>query len=451
MFFSYDSKHKKLIRSIASDPDTAFQLREVFEDPALGQAVADALGLADLKTKTNLTRLGLLEKLDARDRGIQSLEGIEFLNGLIDADLSGNQIRRMPDYTIHNPNLGNNKDSLIYMNLAGNPFLDPAALFSLEATDGRRRFINTFQNAGNRFGLGDVKDRIFGSEAPNPELVRIALDRFTPASVKEPLTADQREALTDALLLKYMAGKSLYYGHPVWQDSMTLVDGKPVIRADARLKALDSDRGIKAAADRIEDMLLPEDLYLARTLAQSAAAGEIKEAAEAGNSIPEILAWYTAHPDKLSDGYLHTDRGWEEKDDYAVLRQAQMSSQEAARLEGIADDAVRENYACYLRIRRVLETYLKDHPEREKAVSKLIRKSDEFATGFLDQYLKLQNNDLLSDSQKQTLADAGASFKKFTDGYEKDARAFFDQDIFDLEVEMKYIDMLAEADKEIIR
>lgn len=66
--FSYDSKHAKLLKAIANDPDTPFTLREVFEDPALGQAVADAVGLDGLKTKTNLIRLGLLEKLDAPGR-----------------------------------------------------------------------------------------------------------------------------------------------------------------------------------------------------------------------------------------------------------------------------------------------------------------------------------------------------------------------------------------------
>ena len=96
MFFSYDSKHAKLLKAIANDPDTPFTLREVFEDPALGQAVADAVGLDGLKTKTNLIRLGLLEKLDAPGRGIESLEGLEFLNGLREADLSGNKIRRLP-------------------------------------------------------------------------------------------------------------------------------------------------------------------------------------------------------------------------------------------------------------------------------------------------------------------------------------------------------------------
>lgn len=50
--FSYDSKHAKLLKAIANDPDTPFTLREVFEDPALGQA-SQTVGLDGLKTKTN--------------------------------------------------------------------------------------------------------------------------------------------------------------------------------------------------------------------------------------------------------------------------------------------------------------------------------------------------------------------------------------------------------------
>ena len=449
MFFSYDSKHAKLLKAIANDPDTPFTLREVFEDPALGQAVADAVGLDGLKTKTNLIRLGLLEKLDAPGRGIESLEGLEFLNGLREADLSGNKIRRLPDYTRNVPNLYKNKDTLAYMDLAGNPFLAPESLFSLDSTEGRKHFLNAFKAPEARFGLGEAREKIAGTVSPDPELVRIAFERFLPGSVTAGLSPDEKEALTDALLLKFAAGKNLYHDKPVWKDQVILNDGKPAVRASDRLAALDTQKGIETAAAHIEQMLLPEDLYLIRVLSRQASAGTPREVYGAGSDIPGISAWYAQHPEALSDGYVHTDRGWEQKDDYASLRQSQMSSAEEKRLSRLGDEGIRNEYAAYLRTRRVLETYLKDHPERERAVSKLLTKSEEFVDGYLDQYLKLQDNAMLSDVQKQTLAEAGEQFGKFVSGYEKDARAFFDQDIFDLEVEMKYIDMLAEAGRDI--
>lgn len=447
MFFNYDKKHQKLKENIARNPDTPLVLREVFEDENLARAVAEALGLPDLKQKTSLSRLSLLEKLDASGREIRSLEGLEFLNSLAEADLSGNQISRLPDYTRNTLNLYGNRETLTYMDLSDNPVSRPDNLFSLDASENRRRFINTFADAQNRFSLGQATDKVFGGLDPSPELVLEALSRYLRAEVKERLSDEALEALLGNLLLQFAAGKKHYQGQTIWKDTFSFQNGQPVLRNSARIGAFSTKNGKRVIERRLDQMLSEDDRYLAAALA-GASDGipvDVGNPADLGQAVETILR----EKPELTQAYINHNGVYEKKTSFSTLTEPLGDDRERARLSRIADPDMKQAYSHYLKVRGVLENYLEDHPEKARAITKLIEKNDTFAVEYIDQYLALQDNAMLDDRQRQTLAQAADAFEKFYEGYVRDVRGFFDQDLFNLEVEMKYIDMLEEARKDI--
>lgn len=447
MFFNYDKKHQKLKENVARNPDTPLSLREVFEDENLARAVAEALGLTDMKQKTSLTRLNLLEKLDASGREIRSLEGLEFLNALAEADLSGNQISRLPDYTKTTANLYGNKDTLVFMDLSDNPVSRPDNLFSLDASENRRRFINTFPDAQNRFSLGQASDKVFAGLDPSPELVVEALSRYLRPEVKDALDDEALEALLGNLLLQFAAGKKKYEGKDIWKDTFSFTNGQPALRLSSKVGAFSTKNGKKVIDRRLDQMLSEDDRYLAAALA-GASDGKLVDVGHPADLNQAVKAILENRPE-LCDAYVNHNGVYEKKTSFSTLTEPLGDDRERARLNRIADRDMKQAYSHYLKVRGVLENYLTDHPEKERAITKLIEKNDTFASDYIDQYLALQDNAMLDDKQRQTLAEAADAFEKFYEGYVKDVRGFFDQDLFNLEVEMKYIDMLEEARKDI--
>lgn len=448
MLFSFGSKRKKTLEKLAADPGTAFAIRDVIEDPAFAQAVAEAAG-TDPKDRTmTLGRLSAITDLNASGRGIATLDGLELLNGLLTADFSDNNIFVLPDYTVTAPNLYQNRDKLVSVNLRGNPLLDPQRLFSLDASENRRKFFSQFQDAANRFDLGEAGEKVFGRTEPDPQLVRLAFDKLTPRRAGE-----DRQKRLDALMLKFIAGKQIFDGQELYKNQYFLDDGRAVFKKEALTPAFLDEAGQAAALEHIEEMLSEADLYLIRSLILKQQALTPEEAAEelaqAGGVMGQIVAFYEKNPGLLTDNYVRAGGGWQEKQTYSALRDSGMNSKEEATLAAISDEQIRHDYKRYLEYRSVMSTYAKEHPERTRPVAKMLKKADDFVNEFLTQYLALQNNTLLSDAQRARLSEAEASFKKYVDQFASDARAFFDQDIFGLEVEMKYIDMLAEADRKI--
>lgn len=438
MFFSFDSKRAKTLKALEKNSSTAFMLKDVVADEKLAAAIAAAAGLNGIKDKgANLARLGAITELNAAGLGIEDLTGLELLNNLRTADFSSNRLTKLPDFTQNAPGLYGARDKLIYLNLAGNPFLAPERLFSLESTENRRKFFNAFDAAAFRFGLGEARDKVFGQTTPDPQLIRLAMQRFLPKTAGE-----DREARLDRLLLKYRAGKHVFHNKHIWDD-LRIIDGKPVFPQDKLIPALRDEEGARIASENIEQMLPEEDLYLIRSILKK----------DDGQALPadpnQLAAYYTENPQALSDDYLPAGDGWQEKEDYAALRSSELTSREEATLSAIADTGVRQQYARYLRFRDILSDYAKDRPERAKDAQKMIRRAQDFTTEFLGQYLALQDNSMLSEEQRSSLLEAGASFEKYVNSFEDQARNFFDKDVFDLEVQMHYIDMLAEADKKM--
>lgn len=436
MFFqSFDKRHQKAKEKVGRDPSAPVQLKDIFEDDRLLSTVASALGISNEKEKVSLSRLKLLEKLDAKEQGIESLEGIEFLNGLIEADLSGNQISRFPDYTKIVPNLYENRNSLAFMNLSNNPVTKTDNLFSLDATEGRKRFLNSFTEPSSRFFLGkDAQRKIFVDE-PSPEVIHYALENALPASIKSGVTEDELEKRLAALLSLYQRSAKQFYGWNLWDDEITSENGLAKVRVDSKVPAFSTPSGEKVLKKNLNILLTDEMKYLIQALTLATVDLTVEDIARSDSA------------SLLSPYFIKKDGRYIPSESFQTLSNVGENQQERARIEAILNPEVKEDYRRYLRIKSVLNRYLDDHPDKERAVSKLIRRSEEFTVPYLEKYLALQNNDMLSDEQKSLLKEAGTKFNEFVDHYLDETRNFFDQDVFDLEIEMKYIDMLKEAEK----
>ena len=92
-----------------------------FADSSLEAAVREALGLQD--RPISLDQAAALGKLECRERGVTSIEGIEQLTGLTVLDLAGNLVVSIDPVAA--------LDSLVLLDVTGNRIWDVSALVGL--------------------------------------------------------------------------------------------------------------------------------------------------------------------------------------------------------------------------------------------------------------------------------------------------------------------------------
>ncbi len=436
MFFSsFESKKEKLKKKLAQDPNTPFKLKDVFKDKNLLKKVSESLSL-NPGSRTTLNDLRALTRLEAQNAGISSLEGLEFLNGLLYADFSNNRIEEFPNYTDLTAGLGENKNTIVYLNLAGNPFLGDDQILSYGNQELKNNFFNTFDHPYDRFDFGDKKDEFLGKNRVGPELAYLSLQKKIP---KNALISDPK--LTDLLFIKYILGLKLFYGKKL-PDDILFKEGTLFLKKKNNYLNDVSRSYLEECVDR----LIPEDdLYLIESVAaKTDLSPQEKQFFETAKNLDELYGYYENKPELLSSDFTY-DNGWIKSKTLESFKQTGRLKEEEERLSTIANSTIKNEYAKYLAYKDVLLDYLKDHQDRD--LNKLILNSEDFINSFLDRYIKLEDNPLLSQDQKQKITESEDALKRFVDNYLSQAQSFFEQDIFGLEVDMRYIEMLESAQR----
>lgn len=435
MFFSsFEKRNKKLKQRLANNPDEPFSLEDVFRDENLRQLISQQLHL-NKKSRISLRDLESIQILEAAGQNISSLDGIEFLNNLIKADFSNNNISSLPDYSENQPNLGLNKNTLLRMELKGNPFLNQSQLFSLDNTENRKRFFGAFTNPYSRFDLGEIQDNVFSEKTFNPKLIQLYIEKFIPRSGIK----DLNETISD-VFTKYLIGKHLFYNYKISEQDYIFDQGQFKVKKSLGQDYI-SEKNIESASELIEQLIPENDKYLLRSIINT---GNYK-ISEDLKSRQEVLDYYKKHSEEISPDYIVSGNEFLEKGNYSDLKPLALNESSEERLALIENENIKNMYLKYLEYHHVLDEYAKD--KNSSDVVKYLNKSDDFINNFLDQYQKLQDNHLLSELQKAKIAQAEPALEKFVNNFAQEAQSFFEQDIFGLEVDMKYIDMLAEANR----
>lgn len=435
MFFGRNKK-TRIKDKIANDKNIQFILKDAFEDENLAALIANELGYSSSKVKVSLDELDQITFLSGENKNIKSLNGLEYLNNLRIADFSNNNIEELPDFSESNNNLYNIKNTLLIMDLSGNPFLDPNNLFSLDSVQSRNSFIKQFKDYYSRFKTGDVSERIFSDEEINPREIQLIFDYLIPENI------ENREKLFNDLFIKYLIGRKIFLGKD-FNRSRYLIDNGylKVMDTDLNPSFLD-ELGLNLFSQNYESIVPEKDLYLIRSLVNN-----LEKIPETQKDFKSIYNYYLSEPDKLSTDFINNGNDWVQRSAYSELKNVLTSNEDELILNQIQNDQVKALFNKYLEYRNIIQKYKNEHPDREVEVQKILLKNDSTIKNFLNQYLTLEKNPLLSDKQKVTINNASNSIEKFVNNYVEQAHQLFEQDVFGLEVEMKYIDMLTEADR----
>lgn len=435
MFFFGKSNPNKIKDKLKKNRVQTFELKDIFSDSRLIELLSKQLNLINKREKITLEDLEKIEVLDASNLGIKSLEGIEFLNNLKVADFSNNNISKLPNYTDNNPNLFNNKNTIIYFDLENNPFLNETNLFSLDATTSRNNFFNQFADKNSRFHLGSIQNKVFTKEEINPYLVRAVIENLVPNSL-------DKDKEVNEIFLKYIIGKKIFHNEEVYKNNYIVNNN--TLKFSNNIIEPNYVNINKELLNQLTEKIIPEeDLYLIRSLINSKSIlPELNS-----NNINDYIDYYSKIPEFLSKDYILVNNKWVEKLDYKELKKSTITTEEEKILNEIQNKQIKTIYNNYLNYKDILEKYKRDHPEKNEEINKIIRKNEEFILNFLKQYIQLENNILLNENQSERLAKSEEALEKFINNYSNQIRSLLEQDVFNLEVEMRYIDMLTEADR----
>ena len=439
MFFSSKPKINKVKEKILNNPVAEFTLKDIFNDHNLAQVVANSLNTG-VKNKLTLNDLNNIHTLNASGLGITDLSGIEFLNNLQTANFSNNNISKLPNYTDNNPYLYKNKDTLVLMDLSNNPFLNPNNLFSLDATENRTKFLDQFEDKISRFKLGEVKDRIYPKGEINPYLIRQVINKLLPRDL-----AKDRNQEINKVFLKYLVGKKIFYNQEPYKGKYIL-NGLNLSFDSSIVEPNYINKENELIINQLIEELIPEDdLYLIRSIINN----KNNLVDLDSKKILDYFSYYIDHPTEISTDYVLDQTGWKQKKNYKDLKESSLSSEDEQLLNSIQNPVIKQEFERYLQYEDILRLYENEHPEKAVEVNKMINKNDDLIKEFLNKYIDLEKNAMLTEQQRNTIQKAEESIKTFNQNYQNQATSLFEQDVFGLEVEMKYIDMLAEADRKI--
>lgn len=429
MFFkSSKNKKKKVIEKLEKDPNQRFALRDIFEDERLANLIASQLGINSSRKEADLQLLSRIKNVNAKGLGIKSLSGIEFLNNLKTADFSDNNISDLPEYK-NSGLLYKNRNTLVYMDLSNNPFLDPNFLFSLDNTENRKRFLNQFEDGAARFNLGDVQKRIYDKTYINPSVLYEIFNQLLPKNL------DNREYLIQKSLLKYFLGKEEFYKNNAYQNAYVLQNNQLFLKN--KKPTYLEDNGINVILENFETILPEEDAFLIKSI--------INHVSSDDKTLEELEREYKRSPSLISPDFTLKDNNWIALSSYNNLEENYSDKDD--RFLKIDNKNIRKTYSKFLEFSDILKNYREENPAKSAEINDLLLRSREFVDNFLNNYIAIQDNTFLEGAKEVALQEAEVRFNDYINSFKEKAKSLFEDDLFNFEVDLKYMDMLTKADK----